>query len=54
MHTDDIPTAELESRQVVLDEERSGFHIFPLFAFCEPERTRVVERISRWLVGMHP
>ena len=53
MHTDDIPAAVLESREVVLDEERSGFHVFPLFTCCEPERTRVLERISRWIVGIH-
>ncbi|WFD36811.1 hypothetical protein MCUN1_003701 [Malassezia cuniculi] len=51
-HTEDIREVELDSREVVLDEERDGVHIFPLFTFCEPERTRSLDRITLWIAGM--
>ncbi|WFD29784.1 hypothetical protein MSPP1_000797 [Malassezia sp. CBS 17886] len=52
-HRTDFPAARtkqrLEARDVVFDEEKDGVHVYQLFPWFEPERSRSIDRIVAWL-----
>lgn len=40
---------KFEQREVVLDEVRDAVHVFPIWKWCEPERSEVLDRLTAWI-----